>query len=40
MHRAVWDGAKAQEPQRNLVVKIFQGSVGNDQLWFRKWTEM
>ena len=28
-HRAVWDGAKVQQPQRNLVVKVFQSCVGN-----------
>lgn len=37
---AVWDGAKVQQPQRNLEVKVFQGCVGNDQLWFREWTKM
>lgn len=39
-HWAVWDGAKVQQPQRNLKVKVFRGCVGNDQLWFREWTKM
>lgn len=38
--RAMWDGAEVQQPQSNSVVKVCQGCVGNDQLWFKEWTKM